>query len=106
MQAFTKRSNGVGLKQVLRHSSVFLLAFAAAAAAAPKLRLSTTAVGPVVVAQGGSATAPSVDFNNAGDGSLNLSAKSSVTWINPTVSNGRVVMNLLTTALAKGTYTG
>jgi len=80
----------VGLKQVLRYSSVFVLAFAAAAAAAPKLRLSTTAVGPVVVAQGGSTIAPTVDFSNAGDGSLNLTAKSSVTWINPTVGSGRL----------------
>src|SRR6185369_7219445 len=87
-------------------SSVFVLAFAAAAAAAPKLRLSTTAVGPVVVAQGGSTIAPTVDFSNAGDGSLNLTAKSSVTWINPTVGSGRLVLNLQTTALTRGTYTG
>jgi uncharacterized protein (TIGR03437 family) len=96
----------VGLKQVVRYSSVFLLAFAASAAAAPKLRLSTTAVGPLVVPQGGSASAPTVDYGNAGDGTLSLTARSSVTWINAAVSGGKIVLNLQSASLARGTYTG
>ena len=91
----------MGLKQVFRYTSVFLLTFAASAYAAPKLRLSTTAVGPVVVAQGGSTSAPSVDYTNAGDGSLNLSVKSPVPWLTPIVSGGRIIFNVQSGALAR-----
>ena len=96
----------MGLKQVFRYTSVFLLTFAASALAAPKLRLSTTAVGPVVVVQGGSTSAPAVDYTNAGDGSLNLSVKSPVPWLTPIVSGGRIIFNVQSGALARGSYTG
>ncbi|MEP6537467.1 MAG: hypothetical protein ABJF23_19180 [Bryobacteraceae bacterium] len=96
----------MNLKQVSRYSSVFLLMFAASAFAAPKLRLSTTAVGPVVVAPGGSTSAAAVDYTNAGDGSLNLTAKSSVTWLNPIVSGGKINLNVQAGTLTRGSYTG
>ena len=68
-----------------------LLALVAAATlttfaeAAPMLRLTNTAVGPVSVAVGGSAAAPLVEAYNAGDGSLSLSAQSSATWLTATI---------------------
>ncbi len=96
----------MGLKQLVRYSSIFLLTFAATAFAAPKLRLSTTAVGPVIVAQGGSISAGSVDYTNAGDGSLNLSVKSSAPWLNPIVSGGRILFNVQSGTLVRGSYTG
>lgn len=96
----------MGLKQVVRCTNVFLLAFAASAFAAPKLRLSTTAVGPVIVAQGGSASAPAVDYTNAGDGNLNISLKSTAPWLNPIASGGRILLNVQAGTLARGSYTG
>jgi uncharacterized protein (TIGR03437 family) len=96
----------MGLKKIVRYTSVFLLMFAASAFAAPKLRLSTTAVGPVIVAQGGSTSAPAVDYSNAGDGTLNLSVKSPVPWLTPIVSGGRILFNVQSGALARGSYTG
>ncbi len=94
------------LKQRKAISALFLLTLGGKAIAAPKLRLSTTAVGPVVIAQGGAAAAPGVDFTNAGDGSLNLHATPSVSWIAPTVSGNRIQMNLQAGSMAPGTYTG
>lgn len=96
----------MGLKQVFCYTSVSLLTFAASAFAAPRLRLSTTAVGPVVVVQGGSASAPAVDYTNVGDGSLNLSVKSPVPWLTPIVSASRIIFNVQSGALARGSYTG
>lgn len=96
----------MGLRLATSVSALFFVMSAAGAFAAPKLRLSTTAVGPVVVAQGGSANAPGVDFSNAGDGNLNLSATSSVSWINSTVSGSKIQMSLAAGSLARGTYTG
>ena len=46
--------------------------------AAPQLRLSQTAVGPLSVATGNNAPAVAVDAVNAGDGNLNLAVTSSV----------------------------
>ncbi len=54
--------------------------------AAPILRLTQTAVGPVSIAAGASAAGPVVEAYNVGDGSLSLSAQSSATWL--TVSVG------------------
>ncbi len=96
----------MGLKQLFRYTSVFVLTFAASAFAAPKLRLSTTAVGPVIVLQGGSTSAPAVDYSNAGDGNLNLSVKSSVPWLTPIASGGRILLNVQSGTLARGSYTG
>src|SRR5258708_37351687 len=63
---------------------LFTLGASVALNAAPKLRLTQTAVGPFVLAQGshGPATIqrPPCAFN-AGDGALNLKVTSSVTWL-------------------------
>jgi uncharacterized protein (TIGR03437 family) len=53
--------------------------------AAPTLRLTNTAVGPISIAAGGTAAAPLVEAYNAGDGSLSLSAQSSVTWLTASI---------------------
>lgn len=84
--------------------------------AAPKLRLDTTALGPVSVAQGANAINQTVRALNAGDGSLNLTAKSNSTWLAPTVQPItqcgfigpciNIALALNTASLAKGTYTG
>ena len=97
---------------------LFTLGAAIALNAAPKLRLTQTAVGPIVIAQG--SNGPSIPLPpyayNAGDGALNLSATSSDTWLVPTLGaqtgcqNGPacipVRLGLQTATLAKGAYTG
>ena len=86
-------------------------------AAAPRLRLSTAAVGPVSVATGASGTAPSVDAYNAGDGELNPTASGSAAWLAPVVAAGRscgsgagtcyaIQIGLETASLSAGMYTG
>ena len=85
--------------------------------AAPQLRLSQTAVGPLSVVTGANAPAVAVDAVNVGDGNLNLAVTSSVPWIVPTVGAVRdcplrvqgclpINMELRTSGLARGTYTG
>lgn len=93
------------LKKLVVISSLFFSALVGDLAAAPKLRLSTTAVGPVVVSQGATGAA-SVDISNAGDGAFNLTAASSVPWIVPTVSGSRLQLSLQTASLSRGLYTG
>lgn len=83
------------------------------------LRLVSATVGPVTVATGGFAASQTVEAYNAGDGSLSLSMKSSVSWIAPTVGASRncttttaatsclpLQFALNTGSLAAGTYTG
>ena len=84
--------------------------------AAPKLRLTATTVGPILVNQGATGTAQSVDAGNAGDGSLNLSATANVSWIGASIGSARscalygscrpVQIALNTGSLTRGTYTG
>jgi uncharacterized protein (TIGR03437 family) len=96
----------------------FLFCFSAATlAAAPQLRLSTSAVGPIYVMNGASVSAQTVNVFNIGDGSLNLSVTSSASWLTgslgastncisgpaPTCLPLRVSVN--TASLAVGTYT-
>lgn len=57
--------------------------------AAPRLRLSETTIGPVSVAQGANGPTRSVDFFNAGDGSLNVTVSSSATWAAVSLGAGR-----------------
>jgi uncharacterized protein (TIGR03437 family) len=101
---------------------VFLFTLGAALAlnAAPKLRLTQTAVGPIIIAQGsnGPTFLPSqrVFAYNGGDGSLNLTVASSDTWLAPTLGtpttcqNGpgciEIKIGLPTSSLAKGSYSG
>jgi uncharacterized protein (TIGR03437 family) len=101
---------------------VFLFTLGAALAlnAAPKLRLTQTAVGPIIIAQGsnGPTFLPSqrVYAYNGGDGALNLTAASSDTWLAPTLGTPTTCQNgpgcieirigLPTSGLAKGSYSG
>src|ERR1039458_2589298 len=54
---------------------------AAGLSAAPRLRLVSSTVGPVSIAQGANGSAQTVEAYNAADGSLNLSFSYSVPWI-------------------------
>jgi len=90
-----------------------------AATAAPKLRLSTTTVGPVFITPGQNGTAQQINAANIGDGSLNLTATSTATWTNVTFGVPRacliagtsftscvpVNIGLSTSALTAGSYT-
>jgi uncharacterized protein (TIGR03437 family) len=60
-------------------AAVFL--FAAGLQAAPRLRLVSSTVGPVSIAQGANGSLQTVEAYNALDGSFNLSLSSSVSWI-------------------------
>jgi uncharacterized protein (TIGR03437 family) len=65
---------------------------AAGLSAAPRLRLVSSTVGPISIAQGASGGAlqtQTVEAYNAADGSLNLSLSSSVSWIAGTVGAQR-----------------
>ena len=95
----------MGLKNIITSSVVFLLTIGTALAA-PQLRLAQTAVGPVVVAVGGSTAPPAVAFNNAGNGTLNLKTASSASWLIATVSGSQINISLQAGTLARGLYTG
>jgi uncharacterized protein (TIGR03437 family) len=92
------------------------LACASLLVAAPKLRLSTAAVGPILIVPGQNGAAQSVDSANVGDGTLNLMATANVPWIVPTITGSKsctiattcrgVQLALNTASLAKGIYTG
>ena len=90
---------------------------AAALSATPRLRLVSSTVGPVSIAQGASGGVQTVEAYNAADGSLNLKLTSSVTWISGTVGAQRACssqpglctplqFSLNTSALPAGTVTG
>ena len=68
---------------------LFVAASAAALFGAPKLRLSTAAIGPFSIAQGQSGPNQTVDAFNAGDGDLSLSASSSASWLNVSIGDPR-----------------
>src|SRR5258708_2705430 len=98
---------------------LFTLGASVALNAAPKLRLTQTAVGPFVIAQGSNGPVtiqrPPCAFN-AGDGALNLKLTSSDTWLVPTLGppsncesgpgSSLIRVGLQTSSLAKGAYTG
>lgn len=85
--------------------------------AAPQLRLSSTSLGPIYVEAGSNGPAQLINAFNTGDGSLNLVATSSASWLSgsigqPTMcANGPVAaclpinIALNTAGLAIGTYT-
>jgi uncharacterized protein (TIGR03437 family) len=98
---------------------ILLVCFSAATlSAAPQLRLSTSAVGPVFVELGAAAPAQAINAFNIGSGSLNLSVTSSASWLTGTVgslvacANGPVAtcqpvsiaMNI--SGMTPGVYTG
>jgi uncharacterized protein (TIGR03437 family) len=87
--------------------------------AAPQMRLSETAIGPVSIATGQNGPARTVEMTNAGDGSLNVTLRSSATWAAAPVGTPRLCsifgaagttctpinIALNTSSLAAGTYT-
>ncbi len=103
----------------LTSTSFLFLVMATGAWAQPKLRLSTTTVGPVPFAQGALAGGQTVEARNAGTGSLNLTVASDVPWMAALVGASRtctsagftgtcvpINIGFQTTTLARGTYTG
>jgi uncharacterized protein (TIGR03437 family) len=102
----------------LNFCSIVLVSISAATlSAAPQLRLSTTAVGPLYVEVGASAPAQTINAFNIGDGSLNLSISSSASWLSgslgaltnctggPVTSCIPIRVAMSTASLAVGTYT-
>src|SRR5690349_11710191 len=99
---------------------LFTLGVAAVLHAAPKLRLTTTSVGPVLVAQGANGTINPGQLPyafNIGDGTLNLRITSSDSWLVATLGTisqsceggvkcTPIQISLQTSSLAKGSYTG
>ena len=94
----------------------FLLA-TTAATAAPKLRLSTAALGPFSIAQGANGNDQSLDAYNEGDGALSLSVSSSASWLSASTNGTRacgqpggvctaIKVSLQTSGLSRGTVTG
>jgi uncharacterized protein (TIGR03437 family) len=93
---------------------------AAGLSAAPRLRLVSSTLGPVSIAQGANGSSQTVEAYNALDGSLNLSLSSPVTWIAGSVGAQRACsaqsgrsglctplqFTLNTSALPAGTVTG
>ena len=87
--------------------------------AAPALRLSETTIGPVSIVAGQNGPARSVEFTNAGDGTLNVTLRSSETWAAPSMGASRpcsvfgtgggnctpISVALNTASLTRGTYT-
>ena len=86
--------------------------------AQPRLRLSTTVVGPITVATGANAATQSLEASNSGNGSLNLQAASSASWVKATIEPAHlcailgssscipITLAFTTGSLAAGTYTG
>ncbi|HEY1493804.1 MAG TPA: hypothetical protein VGF49_04645, partial [Candidatus Solibacter sp.] len=102
-------------------SALLLVWLAAAAAAAPVLRLSNSVVGPVTISVGATAPVQALEASNIGDGalSLTLTVEPSATWLTATVGSLGACLNqalqvpctqlrfqLDTTRLGQGTYTG
>ena len=101
----------------LTNRSILLFLMAASVWAQPKLRLSTTTVGPVTFAQGAVAAGQSIEARNAGSGNLNLTLSADVPWITAVVGTSRactvltgtclpINLGFQSTTLARGTYTG
>lgn len=95
---------------------VLLLGLAGGLSAAPKLRLSTAAVGPVSITQGANAPVQTVEAYNAGDGSLSLQVAASAPWLSAAAGSSRpctrrpgdclpLNISFNTSSLAKGMYT-
>jgi uncharacterized protein (TIGR03437 family) len=111
----------VGLKKRL-FPSLLLISSIPILHAAPTLRVTASALGPISISAGGTAPSQTVEAYNIGDGSLSLTLSSSVTWITPTVGTSRACTTMVpptpaanciplqfaftTSSLAAGTYTG
>lgn len=97
-------------------TTAIALASSATLAAAPQLRLTATALGPLTVTAGQNGPSQSVGAANIGDGTLSLQLSSSVPWLAASVGAAQscaqyktcnpVNIALQTSSLAVGTYTG
>jgi len=107
----------VAIASRLTNSSILFLMMAASIWAQPKLRLSTTTVGPVTFAQGAVAAGQTIEARNAGTGNLSLALTSDVPWMTAVIGASRactvlegtclpINIGFQTTTLARGTYTG
>ena len=102
----------------LKHFCLILLLTSTTVLAAPKLRLTTTTLGPVSIAQGQNGKTQSLGARNEGDGGLSLSFTASVPWLNASVGTnipcsdnpGKTCVGinvaLATSGLSKGILTG
>jgi uncharacterized protein (TIGR03437 family) len=105
----------LGLKYAFAGSAA-ILAFSSALLAAPQLRLSQTAVGPLAVTQGQNGARQIVYASNVGDGALNLRLTTNVPWLAASTGPAAecslrglctpVNIELRTNSLAAGMYTG
>jgi uncharacterized protein (TIGR03437 family) len=100
----------------LNPATVLLLSMASVLSAAPRLGLSTTAVGTINTNPGANGPSQTVQALNLGDGALNLTATASAVWLSAAVGargtcagNGgncyAVTIALNTAAVPAGTYT-
>ncbi len=108
----------MGLNSVVRSISILATMSFALLEAQPRLRLSTTAVGPITVAAGANPSTQSLEASNSGTGSLNLQTASSATWLKATIEAAHpcailgasscvpITLAFTTGSLAAGTYTG
>lgn len=110
----------MGLKSAV-YSILFLTLSSTFAEAAPILRLSSSTIGPLAVATAGTTNTQTVEVFNAGDGTLNPTATSSVPWITTRTGETRncrtilsavgktcstIVVTINTTGLSQGLSTG
>ena len=96
--------------------SVATLALSSVLFASPQLRLSQTALGPIVIAQGQNGAGQIVHASNLGDGALNLRLTTNVPWLAATTGSAvecslrgictALNIELRTNSLAAGMYTG
>ncbi|MCW5977229.1 MAG: hypothetical protein KIT09_04090 [Bryobacteraceae bacterium] len=107
---------GVSFSRPLVLTSLIAV-LAGTAFAAPKLRLSTAAVGPVSVAVGANGPRQVVEAYNAGDGSLTLRVAAADSWLVPAVGGAApcttragscfpINIELQTASLSLGLHTG
>ena len=104
-------------RTVLTPALLLLLGFAGSVSAAPRLRLSTAALGPINLVVGSAGPLQTVEAFNIGDGDLALSATTTAAWLNVSVGEAgncaqrsgictRIRIALNTQGLLKGVYTG
>jgi uncharacterized protein (TIGR03437 family) len=113
-----KGSIGVGLN-IFENAKILLISigFTAALSAAPRLGLTQAAYGPLSVDVGSNPATVQFYASNQGDGTLNLTATSSDSWMAATIQQSQpcsrlggvcypVQISFQTSGLAKGMYTG
>lgn len=107
----------MGIASRLTNSSILFLLLATSVWAQPKLRLSTTTVGPVTFAQGAVAAGQTIEARNAGTGNLALTFTSDVPWMTAVLGASRactvltgtclpINIGFQSTTLARGIHTG